>query len=148
MFDFITHANKYIYSSGTCLRGALDMSYHDLVSLFGEPIIIKESGEKVDAEWKIGFTCGAIITIYNYKDGENYLGKEGVPTEKLRDWHIGAHFDETVEILFKVIQGKIEAERIISIDPWETVKVNPFPKAVGTVKTGSLSWLEQYCKWK
>lgn len=71
---------------GTGLQGYVDTPYSVLVELFGEPH--EGDGEKVDAEWDI-VTPAGIAHIYNYKDGVNYLGAEGTPTEKIRDWHIG-----------------------------------------------------------
>ena len=51
-------------------------------------------GCKVDAEWGILFD-GVIFTIYNYKDGINYLGEvEGIPTQFITDWHLGGNDKE------------------------------------------------------
>ena len=78
--------------SGTCLQGMIDISYAELLSVFGAPHT-NGDGYKVDAEWVLQFNTpdGPVIaTIYDYKDGKNYLGRrKGLPVSKIRDWHIG-----------------------------------------------------------
>lgn len=74
-------------TTGTCLQGEINCAYSDLVDLFGKPY--DGDGYKVDAEWVIRFDDGQIATIYNWKNGVNYLGNEGTPTEQITDWHIG-----------------------------------------------------------
>jgi hypothetical protein len=69
-------------------RGAVDIAYKKLVEVFGEP---EPCDGKMDAHWTLLFPDKAIATIYNYKDGKNYLGSEGTATSRLRDWHIGGH---------------------------------------------------------
>jgi hypothetical protein len=75
--------------NGTCLQGELDVSYKELVKAFGKPE--QGDGYKVDAEWMLKFDNGVVATIYNYKNGKSYLGKEGTATSKIRDWHIGGY---------------------------------------------------------
>jgi hypothetical protein len=80
---------------GTALQGTFDLDYEDIVEVFGEPDT--GDGYKVDAEWYILFENGAVATIYNYKDGPNYLGEDAGKWEdswadikdKNRDWHVG-----------------------------------------------------------
>jgi hypothetical protein len=73
--------------NGTCLQGYVDANYADLCEKFGEPT--DSDGYKVDAEWLIEFADGTVATIYNYKDGKNYCGEEGLDVEDITDWHIG-----------------------------------------------------------
>ena len=75
------------YVTSTSLQGYIDISYAELVEMLGEPI--GDDGYKVDAEWAILFGSGQVATIYNYKDGRNYMGDEGLDKEDIRDWHIG-----------------------------------------------------------
>jgi len=78
-------------STGTSLQGRIEADYEDIVAVFGKPSIEGSPDNKVDIEWKgIIWPIGAMFTIYNYKDGPAYLGDEGTPIEKIRDWHIGA----------------------------------------------------------
>ena len=77
--------------NGTSLQGEIDISYKELVSIFGEPHS-KGDGYKVDAQWLLQFNTpeGPVVaTIYNYKTGKSYLGRSGMATSRIRDWHIG-----------------------------------------------------------
>lgn len=76
-------------TSGTSLRGGIDTSYKSLVDLFGKPNGMWDS-YKTDAEWVIETPSG-VATIYNYKDGKNYLGEDGLDVEDITDWHIGGY---------------------------------------------------------
>lgn len=69
------------------LQGTVECSYQDLVDTFGMP---NDNGdtEKCDANWFFMSTFGA-VSIYNWKDGKNYLGAEGADVEDITDWHIG-----------------------------------------------------------
>lgn len=90
------HDNN-INISGTSLMGEIDCSYALLKRLFGEPC---EGDEyKIDAQWCLKFPCGTIATIYNYKTGKNYNGREGQATSRIRDWHIGGHSEKAVELV-------------------------------------------------
>jgi hypothetical protein len=77
------------------LQGYLTTTYDKLVSVLGKPG--DGDGEKVDAEWRILFSDNTFATIYNYKDGYNYNGKDGTPVEQITDWHIGGASDVVVE---------------------------------------------------
>jgi hypothetical protein len=88
-------------SNGTSLQGYINTSYDKLVEAFGQPI--DGDGYKVDAEWKV-LTPEGIATIYNYKDGKNYLGKEGTKTEKIAEWHIGGHNKGVVSYITEALR--------------------------------------------
>lgn len=83
---------------GTSLSGYITTPYKNLVKLLGKP---NADGDdyKTDAEWCI-VVNGKVMTIYNYKDGKNYCGKNGIATTKLTDWHIGSAVDVADEINF------------------------------------------------
>ncbi len=75
-------------ASGTVsLQGYIAAEYDKLVEKLGEPT--DGDGEKVDAEWLIQFDDKTFATIYNYKDGVNYLGTSGLRVSEITDWHIG-----------------------------------------------------------
>ena len=83
--------------NGSSLMGKAIGSYHELVELFGEPVV--ETDEyKTDAEWIIRLD-GILLTIYNYKDGKNYLGADGLNVSQITDWHIGAKNQQAVWLL-------------------------------------------------
>lgn len=65
------------------------------------------SHHKTDAEWEIEMN-GKVMTIYNYKDGKNYNGRNGLPVSKITEWHIGSADDvtEEVKILAKALEGE------------------------------------------
>lgn len=84
--------------NGSSLQGRIDAPYKEIVKAFG-PARASDCGDhKVDAEW-VGLANKQPFCIYNYKDGPNYLGAEGTPTEQITDWHIGAHNRATAEIV-------------------------------------------------
>ena len=63
-------------AGGTCLQGYIDANYADLCEKLGA----HSNGDeyKVDAEWVLRFSDGTIATVYNYKDGKNYCGEDGL----------------------------------------------------------------------
>lgn len=69
---------------GTFFVGAIKTSYEKLVQVFGAAI----DGEyKTDKEWQIHTPVG-IATIYNWKNGKNYCGDDGLEVEDITDWSI------------------------------------------------------------
>ena len=76
-------------SIGTSYQTEITTSYKRLVKLLGKP---NSRGDryKMDAEWVISIN-NKVLTIYNWKDGKNFLGSKGLPLSKISCWHIGAH---------------------------------------------------------
>ena len=81
-------------ASGTCLQGYLEALYSELVNAFGESAKDGFDAYKSDVEWVVQTPYG-VATIYNYKDGKNYLGEEGLSVDEIEEWHIGAHNKES-----------------------------------------------------
>ena len=101
---FQTHNEVDVNCIGTSFQGYLDISYDDLCSIFGQPF---DGSYKVDKEWELLFEDGVVATIYNYKDGVNYLGdEEGIPFELIRDWHVGGFDKRSVERIVFEIKNK------------------------------------------
>ena len=75
-------------SNGTCLQGHLSATYQSLLLKFGEPSDSYDD-YKSDAEWHLEFEDGTVATIYNWKDGKNYCGDEGLELSEITEWHIG-----------------------------------------------------------
>ena len=78
-------------TNGTSFQAYIETSYGNLVHHLGNPHITAEESKdgKTDAEWGFKFPDGTIATIYNYKDGPNYLGEKGKAVEDIILWHIG-----------------------------------------------------------
>jgi len=72
---------------GTGWQADLKVDYKKLFDTFGKSHT--DDSYKIDAEWDLKFLDGTIATIYNYKDGKNYLGDEGLELEEITDWNIG-----------------------------------------------------------
>jgi len=83
-------------ADNTWYLGEINISYTELVKLFGEPVSDGD-GYKVDAEWILVFEDGEVATIYNYKNGRNYLGSSGKSKERIRYWHIGGRNEIVVD---------------------------------------------------
>lgn len=89
--------------AGTSLRGYVNpFSYAELVAAFGEPMTGTDQGGKVDAEWLIRWPDGVVATIYNYKDGPNYLGDEGTQVEQITEWHVGGYPHGSVDVVQRI----------------------------------------------
>tara|TARA_B100000676_G_C17644993_1_gene613532 strand:- start:152 stop:526 length:375 start_codon:yes stop_codon:yes gene_type:complete len=101
-FNVKTHPEGSRLANGTSLTGYIDIGYSALVELFGDPF--EGDGYKVDAEWNVEFvdeydTTLGFVTIYNYKDGKNYLAANGLNVEDIRDWHIGSKSNSDLYML-------------------------------------------------
>ena len=79
-------------SGGNSLLVYVAVNYDRLVQVFGQPITFDtDNADKTDWEWKIHFEDNTYTSIYNYKNGPDYLGADdglskyqigtGVPVE-------------------------------------------------------------------
>ena len=105
---FITHnQDDLIRSNGTCRRGCITAtSYATLVSTFGEPMQNGFDDCKSDAEWRVQVEDGTVATIYNWKNGRNYCGIEGTPTNQIREWNIGGYDSRAVDYVKAELRNK------------------------------------------
>lgn len=87
-------------ATGTSLQGYVTTDYTTLVQLFGEPY--SDCDYKSDAEWIIT-TAHGVATIYNYKDGKNYLGEEGLNKEDIKEWQIGGKNTDVVSFIQNLV---------------------------------------------
>ena len=103
MMNFEVKNNDYSVSNGTCLQGYIRADFDELVAAFGEP----GNGDeyKTDAEWIIEFNDGTVATIYNWKDGYNYCGEDGLPVECITEWHIGGNGQRSVDLVESVLEN-------------------------------------------
>ena len=87
--NYKTHNQTRIDINGTCLQGYIVSTYGTLVELFGHPT--ESDGYKVDWEWELRFEDGTVATIYNWKNGPNYCGRDGLHCDQITEWHVGGH---------------------------------------------------------
>ena len=107
---------------GTSFQGEIDMSYEDMICIFGKPH--GDDDYKVDAEWSFvasfwekdsteGFMEEVEFSLYNWKDGKNYCGSEGSPLSDITDWHIGGHNHKAVDVVHRIIKERKVVHSII-----------------------------------
>lgn len=75
---------------GTSLQFEMSMPYEKIERILGASHMEDGDGYKTDVEWYVRTPWGKTVTIYNYKDGKNYNGDEGLAKEEITDWHFGA----------------------------------------------------------
>ena len=88
-----SHKEWPSFMQRSSLQGYMSVPYSVWVKLFGEPVA-KTDGYKTDAEWDVSFYDEdgeriGFATIYNFKDGKNYRGPDGLNVNQIREWHIG-----------------------------------------------------------
>ena len=93
--------NPHISVAGTGLVGSTGRDYKTVAKAFGRHS--KGDKYKTDAEWHLQTPEGP-ATVYNYKTGKSYLGKEGVGVKKERDWHIGGKKKAVVPYVKSVLR--------------------------------------------
>lgn len=97
--------------NGTSLVGVVNTTYGTLVELFGEPM--EGYDYKTDAEWALEFHTDTgdtvVATIYNWKNGKNYMGDQGTPVEDITRWNIGGHTSGAANLVTVAILNKIAA---------------------------------------
>jgi hypothetical protein len=86
-----------INTNGTHLQGHINCSYDNLTRALGYPLESGFDDYKSDAEWWIRFKDGTVATIYNYKNGKNYMGEQGYNLCDIPQWNVGGRSKEVVE---------------------------------------------------
>lgn len=97
--------------SGTCLKGYITTTYDNLLSKLPKPIDNFDD-YKCDVEWGLEFPDGTKATIYNYKNGRNYLGDNGKDKEDITQWNIGGTSHKAVEYVSEILGVKGEEFKI------------------------------------
>ena len=91
---------------GTFLRGYIKASYEQLLKSFGEPHDPNGDNYKTDVEWAFEFADGTIATLYNWKNGKNYLGEaEGLELDDIYEWNVGGNSDKAVAKLLEKLRA-------------------------------------------
>jgi hypothetical protein len=99
-----THNQISIDIDGTSLQGYINSNYGTLVELFGHPT--ESDGYKVDWEWELRFEDGTVATIYNWKNGPNYCGRDGLQCDQVTEWHIGGHVRNALYYVQEVLKSR------------------------------------------
>ena len=102
--SFTTHNDTDIETMGTSLQGVVRTTYRDLVEIFGKDTCIDTY--KTDAEWELIFSDNQVATIYNYKDGRNYLGEDGLDKKDIIDWHVGGKSKDVYYRIEEILTDK------------------------------------------
>ena len=87
---------------GTCLKGYITTTYDNLLNKLPKPLEIYDD-YKCDVEWGLEFSDGTKATIYNYKNGRNYLGDKGKDKEDITQWNIGGNSHKAVEYVSEIL---------------------------------------------
>ena len=96
---------KTTNDGGTFLQGYIKASYEQLVKTFGEPHDPDGDNYKTDVEWAFEFADGTIATLYNWKNGKNYLGAEGLELNDIYEWHVGGFSEKAVAKLLEKLRA-------------------------------------------
>ena len=93
MMELKSHDKWSKRANGTSFSGYLKISYRDLTTILGKPRVGTDE-YKTDAEWHVSIFMNGedagFVTIYNYKDGKNYQGANGLNVEDITNWHVGS----------------------------------------------------------
>ena len=98
--EYQTHNDVIIKTSGTGFEGTIKLDYYDIVSKLGHPHDL--DGYKIDAEWEIEFYDGTVATLYNWKNGRNYCGEDGLDLHQIDEWCIGGFGREAVDKVYEL----------------------------------------------
>lgn len=97
---------------GTCHQSTHEATYDQLVKTFGQPTVKFEKGDhdKVDVSWYLLMTDPhtgekSEATIYNYKDGRNYLRELGADVEEITMWHFGGFSDQGTLMAYMLVMA-------------------------------------------
>ena len=90
---------------GTSLQGYIKASYEQLLQTFGAPNPKLCDNYKTDVEWAFKFADGTIATLYNWKNGKNYLGDEGLELNDIYEWNVGGFNEKAVSKLLEKLRS-------------------------------------------
>ena len=96
-------------------KGAVDISYADLVRVFGEPNRGESADQKVLVEWVLRTPVG-VATIYNYKSGVNWTAR-GLEAKDIYDWHIGGRSADVADVLIAHLRS-VGAKFTVPVPAW------------------------------
>jgi len=102
--NYKTHNDTNIDVNGTHLQGYINTDYDTLVELFGEPTIGDEY--KTDVEWEIKFEDDTVATIYNWKNGKNYIGSDGLNVSDINEFNVGGFSKNSLWNVKEILNGR------------------------------------------
>ena len=107
--------------NSTWLQGTINTDYNTFVKCFGEPDPDHCDNYKSDAEWRVAENAvGYPISIYNWKNGQNYLGERGLPVEEITRWNIGGQNQEDVELVKSIVEAR-QLVHDLSLEIWDSL---------------------------
>jgi hypothetical protein len=120
-FELVDHSHMM----GTSGQGDLHATFAELVAKLGNPNAVLDT-DKIDACWVIRFEDGTVATVYNWKDGRNWLGDDGLDVEDITEWSVGGKDWKAVDALQELFGDKAEegASRYGHLPPAEVAKLN------------------------
>jgi hypothetical protein len=89
-------------TNGSCFKGAVEVTYGELIMLFGKPSCGESGDGKVQAEWIVTFKDGRMCTIYDWKEYDTPVG--GVT-----NWHLGGHDNIAPNRIKEIIKNGISS---------------------------------------
>ena len=92
-------------ANGTCYQGCINITYFELVDIFGEADLQGSGDGKVQAEWIIEFENGQVATIYDMREECSY--------ESVTDWHIGGKNFRVVSEIDDIVKKHIDKECLV-----------------------------------
>ena len=81
---------------GSWLQGYTLSTFQNIIDKLGKPHCNGDA-YKSDAQWNLKFEDGTVATLYNWKDGKNYCGADGLNVEDIIEWHIGGFSHDAVD---------------------------------------------------
>lgn len=90
---------------GTSLQGYIKASYEQLLEAFGPPNSKLCDNYKTDVEWAFEFADGTVATLYNWKNGKNYCGDEGLELNDIYEWNVGGRSENAVSRLLEKLRS-------------------------------------------
>ena len=103
--EYQTHNDVIIETSGTSLVGEIKLDYYDILNRLGNPVKFG-GGNKVSAEWEIEFYDGTVATLYNWKNGRNYCGEDGLELHQIDEWHVGGFNGKALDKVNELFKGE------------------------------------------
>lgn len=92
---------------GTSLQGYIKASYEQLLQTFGAPNPKLCDNYKTDVEWAFKFADGTVATLYNWKNGKNYNGDDGLELNHIYEWNVGGFNEKAVSKLLEKLRSTV-----------------------------------------